>query len=80
MATDEAYMLSRNHEESRCLDAQHRFLARLGTRTPDPTVYTSVKPADGRRRVAPTLGSGCEKAAQEQLPATANGPIAFTGF
>ncbi|KAK3167845.1 hypothetical protein OEA41_004291 [Lepraria neglecta] len=77
MATEEAYMLSRNHEESRRLDAQHHFSRELAH---GHLIQPSI-PQSGLRSIA-DVGTGTgiwlREAAQEL--ATPNEQIEFTGF
>ena len=77
MATDEAYMLSRDHDESRRLDAQHHFCRALAH---GHLVQPSI-PESGLRDIADVgCGTGIwlREAAQEL--ATQNDRVKFTGF
>ena len=77
MATDEAYMLSRDHDESQRLDAQHHFCRALAHgHLIQPSILES-----GLRDVADVgCGTGIwlREAAQEL--ATQNDRVDFTGF
>ena len=77
MATEEAYMLNRNHEESRRLDAQHHFSRELAH---GHLIQPSI-PQSGLRSIA-DIGTGTgiwlREAAQEL--ATPNEQIEFIGF
>ena len=77
MATDEAYMLNRNHEESRRLDAQHQFARAVAHgHLIQPSIPRS------HLRVVADVGTGTgiwlREAAQELV--TPNDLIEFTGF
>lgn len=77
MAADEAYMPSRNHEESQRLDAQHHFLRALAH---GHLIQPSI-PQSGLCNIA-DIGCGTgiwlREAAQEL--GTPENPIKFTGF
>ena len=77
MATEEAYMLTRNPEESKRLDAQHHFSRELAH---GHLIQPSI-PQSGLRSIA-DVGTGTgiwlREAAQELV--TPNEQIEFTGF
>lgn len=77
MATNEAYMLSRNDEESRRLDAQHHFSRALAH---GYLIQLSIPQSTLRSIADVGAGTGIwlREAARELE--TPNGPIEFTGF
>ena len=77
MATNEAYMLRRNHEESKRLDAQHHFARALAHGS---LIQPSI-PQSSLRKVADVgtgTGAWLREAAQELT--APNLPTSFTGF
>lgn len=77
MATDEAYMMNRNEEESKRLDAQHNFMRQLAHGS---LVQSSIPRSDLRAIADVGTGTGIwlREAAQEL--ATSKEQIVFTGF
>lgn len=77
MATDEAYMMNRNEEESKRLDAQHNFMRQLAHGS---LVQPSIPRSDIRAIADVATGTGIwlREAAQEL--ATSKEQIVLTGF
>ena len=77
MATNEAYMLRRNHEESKRLDAQHHFSRALAHGN---LIQPSI-PQSSLRTVADVgTGTGIWLREAVQELAAPNAPTKFTGF
>ena len=77
MATDEAYMMKRNAEESKRLDAQHNFMRQLAHGS---LIQPSIPRSDIRAVADVATGTGIwlREAAQELVMSEEK--IVFTGF